>query len=880
VDPKSIPKHFDAPSAEKRWDESWQREKIYAHGQADSEKEPYVVDTPPPTVSGSLHIGHVFSYTHTDIMVRYHRMRGDPIFYPMGWDDNGLPTERRVQNYFHVRCDAKLPYDPDLKIEQADKKTRKEPPKLISRANFIELCHRVTSEDEKVFMDLFKRVGLSVDWSLEYATIDDRARKFAQWSFIDLFEKGHAYSVEAPAMWDIDFQTAVAQAEVEDREVSGAFHDLEFKVEGSDESFVISTTRPELLPACVGITAHPEDERFKHLFGKKAVTPVFFASVPIFPSDKVDPEKGTGILMVCTFGDATDIEWWREEKLALRQVIGRDGRFRDIEFGSEGFPSQKPETANAYYAEIRNKKVNFVKQKIVEILKDPNASTQPGKAALVAEPKSIKHPVKYFEKGDKPLEFITTRQWFVRLMDKKEKLIEKGGQIRWYPDFMFARFRDWTQNLQQDWCISRQRYFGVPFPVWYALDSQGEADRSRPLLPKADRLPIDPMSETPEGFNESQRNKPNGFTGESDVFDTWFTSSLSPQIATGWFDEKESYKKFFPASVRPQAHDIIRTWAFYTIAKSYLHEDAIPWKSATISGWILDPDRKKMSKSKGNVVTPIHLLDEFGSDSVRYWSASARLGVDTAFDQNILKVGKRLVTKIYNASKFVLSQGGEKGEVSHPLDLAFLKNLESTVKNTTEHFESNEFAKALSEAESFFWNYFTDTYLELAKMRARGEDAGFSRKEQSSAITSLRYGLNVLLRLMAPFVPYITEEVWSWVYREENQSISIHKAPWPTTQEIHKIGNTLPDDSKAFDQAVRALELIQKRKTQDQVSMGRRVSNLVLASKAETWKDFESIQKDVFAAGRVERFELSEAQDFSSDVLFEIKSIEYEENKK
>ena len=708
IDPSLLPRHFDSAAVEARWDTRWDELAVYRFDASRDRERTFVVDTPPPTVSGSLHIGHVFSYTHTDVLVRYMRMRGRNIFYPMGWDDNGLPTERRVQNYFHVRCDPHQPYDANLHLDRASAKRRKHAPQLVSRPNFIELCHALTAEDEEVFTALWRRLALSVDWSLEYATIDDRCRRFAQLSFIDLYEKGHVYSVDAPTMWDIDFRTAVAQAEIEDRETTGALHEIRFGVLDDDREFVIATTRPELLPACVGVAAHPADSRYKHLFGKRAVTPLFRVPVPIFPTELADPDKGTGILMVCTFGDQTDVRWWREQQLALRVVVGRDGRLLPVEYGSEGWESLDPLAANRYYARLAGETVSVARARLVESLRDPAGGATAAAASLGAplagEPQAISHMVRFFEKGDRPLEIIRTRQWFVRLLDKKRQLLDAGRRIRWRPGFMGRRYADWTENLNLDWCISRQRYFGVPFPLWYRCDDDGSPNFEDPILPERGRVPLDPMNTAPTGYTEAERGRPGGFVAEADVLDTWFTSSLTPQIATGWVDAPSRHAKLFPGNVRPQSHEIIRTWAFYTIVKALLHEGTIPWTDVLVSGWVLDPDRKKMSKSKGNVLTPVHLFDQYTADGVRYWAASARLGADTAFDENQLRVGKRLVTKLFNAGKFVLAQTADVGGITEELDRAFVRDLASMVERATAAFEDFEFPKALGEIEGFFWS--------------------------------------------------------------------------------------------------------------------------------------------------------------------------------
>jgi valyl-tRNA synthetase len=870
IDPTSLAKHFDAPAAEARWAETWDRTAIYAYDPERPREETFVVDTPPPTVSGSLHVGHVFSYTHADVLVRHRRMRGENVFYPIGWDDNGLPTERRVQNLFHVRSDARLPYEPGLGLEPASGTRLKEPPRIVSRQNFIELCLRVTRQDEEAFKTLWRRVGLSVDWRQEYSTIDDRCRRLAQVSFRDLFDKGHVYSVEAPTMWDVDFQTAVAQAEVEDRPTNGAFHDIAFGVEGAADAFVIATTRPELLPACVGVTAHPGDARYRHLFGRRALTPLFRVPVPIFASEVVDPEKGTGILMVCTFGDATDVQWWREERLALRQVVGRDGRLVAVEFGVPGWESRDAAAANQAYAALRGKSVSAARKAIVELLRDPAGSAGGSEAPLRGEPRPLQHAVKYYEKGDRPLEFISTRQWFVRLLDKKDALLAKGDQVQWHPDFMRLRYRNWTENLNVDWCISRQRYFGPAIPVWYPLDAAGEPDYAHPIVAPTAAMPVDPMTAPPPGFTEAQRDRPGGFRAEADVFDTWFTSSLTPQISSGWTTDPARHRRLFPADIRPQSHEIIRTWAFYTIAKAMLHEDTIPWRHVVVSGWILDPDRKKMSKSRGNVVTPMHLLEEYGADGVRYWAASARLGTDAAFDEKVLKVGKRLVTKLFNAGKFVLSQGGPVAPITAELDRAFVARLARLVERVTASYDEFDYAHALQDTETFFWSDFTDTFIELVKGRARAEGEG-----AGSAIAALRLGLGVLVRLFAPVLPYITEEVWSWAFAAETATPSVHRAPWPAARDF--AATAPPADTASFETAVACLAAVNKAKSEAGVSVGRGVRKLVLAASPATLATFAPVAGDVLAAARVDAHELVTAPNLAAGV-FEVTGFELVES--
>jgi len=846
IDPSALGPHFEPKQAEEKWDRLWSEWGIHRF-EDESPRPAFVVDTPPPTVSGSLHVGHVFSYTQTDVLARYQRMRGKNVFYPMGWDDNGLPTERRVQNYYHVRCEAHVPFEPGLVFAMADEAARKHPARRISRKNFIELCLALTAEDEQAFKALWQRLGLSVDWALEYSTINAHSRRLAQWSFLDLHRKGQVYQVEAPTLWDVDFRTAVAQAEVEDRPVKGAFHQLRFGVEGGG-SFVIATTRPELLPACVGIAAHPGDERYRGLFGQRAITPLFRVPVPIFPSELVDREKGTGILMVCTFGDATDVQWWRERSLALRQVVGRDGTLVPVEFGRDAFPSLDPTLANQAYARLAGTKIKEAQKTIVELLRDPGSGvTGGGEPPLVAEPQPLEHPVKFYEKGDRPLEFITTRQWFVKILEHKQELVAAGDRIAWHPDFMRMRFRNWTENLNLDWCISRQRYFGVPFPVWYPLGSDATPDFAAAILAQGEALPVDPMTDAPPGYAEQQRDQPGGFTAEADVFDTWFTSSLTPQIASGWIAAPERHKRLFPMDLRPQSHEIIRTWAFYTIVKAWLHEREIPWRSAAISGWVLDPDRKKMSKSKGNVVTPMHLLDQFGADAVRYWSLAARLGTDTAFDEKVFAVGRRLVMKLYNASKYALAQSAAEGPVTHPLDLGFLARLGETSARATALLDDLDYAGALDVVERFFWSGFTDNYLELVKARARSETDAAGR---TSAVRAAQTGLSVLLRLFAPYLPYVTEEAWSWGFAEANGLRSIHRAPWPGPDEV-AVGEK-GEAGRVFDLSCAFLDAVRRGKSAAGGTVGRQLATLRMAAHPDAVALLRPCLADLRAAARAE----------------------------
>ena len=841
----SIPEKVGVEGLEDKWGLVWQNDGTYRFDRGASREQVYSIDTPPPTVSGSLHVGHVFSYTHTDVVARYKRMRGFSVFYPMGWDDNGLPTERRVQNYFGVRCDPALPYVEGFvpSYEGGDNKSAKAADQIaISRRNFIELCDRLTAEDEKQFEALWRQLGASVDWDQTYQTISPAARRVSQQAFLNNLARGEAYQSMAPTLWDVTFRTAVAQAELEDREQPGAYHRLGF--DGPNGKIFIETTRPELLPACVALVAHPDDERFQPLFGKMARTPLFDVEVPIVAHHLAQPDKGSGIAMICTFGDLTDVIWWRELDLPNRAIIGWDGRLL-------------PETPEAitsaagveHYAQLAGKTVFSAKQTIVELLQ--------ASGDMVGDAKPINHPVKFFEKGDRPLEIVSTRQWYLRNGGRDEalraRLIELGKALNFHPDFMRVRYENWVNGLTGDWLISRQRFFGVPIPVWYQIDAHGNPDFDAVLVPTPEQLPIDPSTDVPEGFIEAQRGVAGGFIGEVDIMDTWATSSLTPQLAGGWLSDPELFAKVYPYDLRPQGQDIIRTWLFSTVLRSEQEHGVLPWTDAAISGWILDPDRKKMSKSKGNVVTPGDLLVEHSSDAVRYWAASARLGTDAAFDTAQMKVGRRLAIKFMNAAKFVLTfeaPADAAAVVSEPVDQGMLLNLAAVVAEATTAFENYDHTKALELAESFFWG-FTDDYLELVKERAYGQGE-FTVAEQTSAVLALRKALIVLSRLFAPFLPYATEEVWSWW---QSAAGSVHLAAWPTAQEL--ADGLDQANEPLLTLAADALHQLRKAKSDAKASMKADVQSATIEVPAEAEKSVNLLLADLRAAGRIQELKVA-----------------------
>lgn len=830
-----IPEKPALEGLEQKWDAVWSDRGTYLFDRAAAKSRGragvFSVDTPPPTASGSLHIGHVFSYTHTDVKVRYERMRGKTVFYPMGWDDNGLPTERRVQNYYGVRCDPSLPYDPDFTPPfHGDAKSLKPADQVpISRRNFIELCEALTIEDEKQFEDLFRRLGLSVDWTQTYRTISDETIRTSQLAFLRGLERGEAYQALAPTLWDVDFRSAIAQAELEDREQQASYHRIAFHRTDGSGDIHIETTRPELLAACVALVANPGDERYRSSFGSTVRTPLFDVEVPVLAHPLAQPDKGSGIAMICTFGDVTDIIWWRELDLPNRTILGRDGRIVD-----EAPEAIVSDAGRAAFAELAGKTVFSAKKRVVELLEES------GELLEVSKP--FNHPVKFYEKGDRPLEIVSTRQWYIRNGARDEQLRDRlvalGREMAWHPDFMRVRYENWTNGLTGDWLVSRQRFFGVPIPVWYGLDEHGERDYDRVLVPDAATLPIDPTTDVPAGYTEDQRGVPGGFEAEADILDTWATSSLTPQLAGGWQRDDELWSLVAPFDMRPQGQDIIRTWLFSTMLRSALEDDRAPWSDAAISGFIVDPDRKKMSKSKGNVVTPADVLTGHGTDAVRYWAASSRLGADAAFDpQNPtqVKIGRRLAIKVLNAAKFVLSFPVPEGaRVTHALDASMLATLDEVVREATKAFDAYDHARALEVTESFFWT-FCDDYLELVKERAYDQtDVG-----QASAALALRLALSTLLRLLAPVLAFAAEEAWSWF-----EDGSIHTAAWPEPLGID-------GDPAVLSTVGAALIGIRRAKTEAKASQKTPVASLVVSGPSAALDAVRLAEGDLKAVGRI-----------------------------
>lgn len=897
-----LPDRLDTKVIEKKWQNYWSEKKIFAWKNDLPKDQTFVIDTPPPTVSGLLHMGHVFSYTQADFVARFQRMSGKDVFYPMGFDDNGLPTERLVEKIIGKKAG----------IYEAEN----------GHGSFINKCREVVDEAEKEFEILFNSIALSVDWDQKYQTISAESQKISQASFVDLHNKKLVEKKFEPVFWDVSDRTALAQADLIDKEVEGVMNEIEFGIDGSDEKIIIMTTRPELLPACVAVMVHPEDERYKNLHGKFAITPLFSVKVKIIPDDLVQLDKGTGAVMCCTFGDETDIRWWKKHNLDLRVIIGKDGKMLEMQsdasgnwngivIGSSMMDDKKRFESNScglvsviqfkdsYQNLSEGKNIKQAKDAIIEALKNtpsgngfvtPSAHSVQGNenedgvanpvlraaentvlrtfenpilctaensvpqvtsilhhadgdnhSSILKKQETIKRAVKCAERSGVPIEILVVPQWFIKILDKKEELKAKAEECNWFPEYMKVRIDQWIDGLSWDWCISRQRFFGVNFPVWY---SKRTGEEGKILVAEVEQLPVDPNVDLPRGYLREE------VTAEPDIMDTWATSSISPQLSSKGISkeisfDKQRHEKLFPADLRPQAHEIIRTWAFYTIAKAMLHQNSIPWKNLMISGWCLAADKTKMSKSKGNVVTPTSLIEEKGSDIVRYWASTSHLGADTAYSEEVFKIGQKLITKLFNAAKFasmnfeILDKNFTQKNISEASDLWILSKLYKTIERATLEFNQFEYARAREAIEEFFWKDFCDNYLEICKVRSYGLSAEKlagvdlnpeQQKEiiakQQSAILTLKICLNTILKLFSPFIPHICDEIYSVIFADEFAKTSSINARgnWPKLENISF-------DKKFHDIGEAALAVIfevRKFKSEKNISMKTTVEKIIV----------------------------------------------------
>lgn len=773
---------IDVLALEQKWREYWEKEKIYAFD-SKSKKKIFSIDTPPPTVSGEMHIGHACSYAQQDFLARYKRMKGFEVFYPFGTDDNGLPTERLVEKTKGVKA------------------------KEMPREKFIELCMEFLKDARPKYVQDWKNIGISCDWNVLYSTIEDHSRRISQWSFLDLYKKGRMYRKDAPAMWCPECRTGVAQIEVQDKETASTFNDIVFKVDGQE--LIIATTRPELLPACVAVFYHPADTRYQKLKGKKAKVPLFDIEVPILPDERAQPDKGTGIVMCCTFGDQTDMEWQKIHNLPIKIAISDDGKMTELAGKYKGLP------------------IKGARKAIIEDLKA---------AGLLKKQEPITHAVNVHERCGTEIEFVKSKQWFVRYLDLKDEMLKWGNELKWYPEFMKHRYDNWVKGLAWDWLISNQRYFGVAFPLWYCKKCD------EPILADEKQLPVEPMRDKPLA-KKCPKCGGSEFVPETDVLNTWFTSSMTPQIVTQLAD-KSAQKKLFPMDLRPQAHDIITFWLFNTMVKSRLHFGVNPWKETTISGFVT-LEGQKMSKSKGNVVRPQEVMAKYGGDAIRYWAASSKLGEDINYQEKDVVTGKKFITKILNAANFVFMHLKHQGKMPllYEADRLFLRELNKIVANSTEAFEEYNYSRAKLEADSFFWKTFTDNYLEIVKNRVYNG----TEEEKASAFYALYQGFLVIVKLMAPFTPYITEEVYQAHFKKHEGKASVHLEEWPSALKIKE----KKEDDATWAKLLEIIAIVRQKKSEAKKSVKAEIKLTIPAEDKKLLADVLSDLKAVLNAREV-----------------------------
>lgn len=782
-------KSYDPKEAEPRIQEFWQKHNVYKFN-PDAKGEIFSIDTPPPTVSGRMHIGHAFSYSQQDFVARYMRMRGFNVFYPFGTDDNGLATDRLVEKTKNVRS--------------AD----------MDREEYIRLCLKTLDEELRpAFIEDWKRIACSCDFSVFYSTINDYCRKLSQRSFLELYRKGHEYRKEGPTMWCPECRMAIAQVEMEDRELPSKFHEIVFKLDDGTP-IIIATTRPELLSSCVAVFAHPDDKRYRKLFGRKLKVPLFGLEVELMPDQRADPEKGTGIVMCCTFGDQTDIEWYMEHNLALRISFTRDGRMSGLAGKYKGL------------------RIKDAKERIVADLK---------KEGLHAGEREIMHNVNVHERCGREIEILNSKQWYIRYLDKKEMLLEAGRKLKWYPSHMVSRYNNWIKGLKWDWCISRQRHFGIPIPMWYCAKCDAE-------IPAGEsQLPVDPVSTAPPA-EKCPKCGSTDFVPEKDVFDTWVTSSLSPQITSGLFRSHRIYPKLYPMTLRPQAHDIITFWLFNTVVKSQLHNRINPWRDTMISGWALDPKGKKMSKSKGNIISPQEMIEKYCADALRFWAAGSKLGEDMPFQEKDLVTGMKFITKLWNASKFAFMNLEDYSPSDFDfsslelMDRWLLSKFTRLLQSYHSHFSVYEYSHAKLGLEKFFWHTFCNNYLEIIKDRVYNPDKR-GKKARLSAQHTLYMVLKGIVQMAAPVMPHITEELYRLYFRSYEKAESLHltRLPEPDGSFIDEMAEKLGELS------VYIIEKARQAKSEQNLSLKSQLRKIIIEASVPS-DCFEQARPDIAAA--------------------------------
>lgn len=785
--PKILDGKYDFRVSEKKWQDYWEENDIYAY-EKESLKPTYSIDTPPPTVNGKIHMGHLSSYTHFECMARHHRMEGDNVYFPFGFDDNGLPTERYVEKTHKVKA-----YE-------------------MPRQDFINLCLDTTKELEKEFAALYRSAGFSCNLKKTYSSISPNTQKISQKSFLDLYKKGFIYHAESPALWCTECRTAVAQSELEDKDIESTFNYIKFYIAGTNDYVVVATTRPEMLPACDCVFINPNDEKNKYLLGKNLVVPHFGFEVPVLTDELVDMEKGSGIVMCCTFGDTVDKEWQRKHNLPIKEAFNNAGRMNEIA------------------GEFAGMKITQARQAIIEKLKEED---------LLIKQDNLTHAVSTHERCGTPIEIVVKKQWFIDVLSHKDELLKAGYDLKWHPETMRARYINWVENLQWNWCISRQRFYGVPFPVWYCKNC------GKPMFADEQDLPVDPCVSSPKHACECGSTE---FEPERDVMDTWATSSLTPQISTDIVTGKGFSDEMVPMSLRPNAHDNIRVWDFYTIVKSLYHFGKLPWKDLMISGYVTSPDGSKLSKRSGNNKnSPQEILAQYSADVTRYWASSLSLGKDTAFSLISFDSGKKLVNKIWNASKFVLSflADYEDKEVDLlPVDKWIVEEYKALYASFVKHLDNYEICLGLNELERFFWN-FCDNYIEIVKRRLYNPDV-FGLKGQQSGQRACYLVLLGMLKMFSPFLPHITEEIYQAYYAKKENQPSIHVSSYLNLGEVDD--KTLLDKGEVLTEIVSD---IRGYKSENKISLKTVISSLEITLPAQQLDFVKACEQDLKGVGSI-----------------------------